>query len=109
MELDEMRKAEILAYCRIDPGSPDELLIPGMYTAAVAYLTGAGVPAPTDTGRKAQYDLCVNVLVLDLYDRRDMTITGTILADNPGFRRMLTQLKLTEPAVSDSDTTGVVS
>ncbi len=104
-----MRKAEILAYCRIDPGSPDELLIPGMYAAAVAYLTGAGVPAPADPGRKAQYDLCVNALVLDLYDRRDMTIPETALTDNPGLRRMLTQLKLTEPAVSDSDTAGVIS
>ena len=59
----------------------------------------AGVSEPKeDTPRRAQYDLCINALVLDGYDRRDVTITGTIVSDNPMFRRMLTQLKLTEPA-----------
>ena len=44
-----------------------------------------------------------NAMVLDAYDRRDITITGTIVADNPAFRRLITQLKLTEP-VSNLDT-----
>ena len=30
--------------------------------------------------------------------------SDTIVSDNPMFRRMLNQLKLTEPVVSDSDT-----
>ena len=66
---------------------------------------GRGGPPPPASGtpRAAQYDLCVNYLVLDGYDRRDVTITGTIVADNPAFRRLINQLKLTEP-VSNSDT-----
>ena len=42
-------------------------------------------------------------MVLDGFDRRDVTITGTIVADNPSFRRLINQLKLTEP-VSNLDT-----
>ena len=65
---------------------------------------GAGISPPASgTPRAAQYDLCVNYLVLDGYDRRDVTITGTIVADNPAFRRLINQLKLTEP-VSDLGT-----
>ena len=71
----------------------------------MSYMEQAGVSEPEgETPRRAQYDLCVNYLVLDGYDRRDVTITGTIVSDNPMFRRMLNQLKLTEPAVSESDT-----
>lgn len=51
------------------------------------------------TPRAAQYDLCVNYLVLDAWERREVTITGTITADNPAFRRLINQLKLTEPGV----------
>ena len=47
--------------------------------------------------RWAQYDLAVNFMVLRDFDLRDATITGTIVADNPAFRRLITQLKLTEP------------
>nr|WP_317284836.1 head-tail connector protein [uncultured Dysosmobacter sp.] len=99
-------KARLMSYCRIDAlEEGEELLLQGLYNAAVSYMEQAGVSEPKeDTPRRAQYDLCVNYLVLDGYDRRDVTITGTIVSDNPMFRRMLTQLKLTEPAVSDSDT-----
>lgn len=98
-------KARLMAYCRIDAlEEGEEALLQGLYEAAVSYMEQAGISEPEEgTARRAQYDLCVNYLVLDGYDRRDVTITGTIVSENPAFRRMLTQLKLTEP-VSNLDT-----
>ena len=98
-------KSRLMAYCRIDSlEEGDEFLLQGLYDAAVSYMEQAGISEPTEgTPRRAQYDLCVNYLVLDGYDRREVTITGTIVSENPAFRRMLNQLKLTEP-VSESDT-----
>lgn len=103
--MDEARKAALMAYCRIDAlEEGEDALLQGLYEAAVSYMEQAGISEPEEgTARRAQYDLCVNYLVLDGYDRRDVTITGTIVSDNPAFRRMLTQLKLTEP-VSNLDT-----
>ena len=103
--MDEARKARLMAYCRIDAlEEGEEALLQGLYEAAVSYMEQAGISEPEEgTARRAQYDLCVNYLVLDGYDRRDVTITGTIVSANPAFRRMLTQLKLTEP-VSNLDT-----
>ena len=94
-----------MAYCRIDAlEEGEDALLQGLYEAAVSYMEQAGVSEPEEgTARRAQYELCVNYLVLDGYDRRDVTITGTIVSENPAFRRMLTQLKLTEP-VSNLDT-----
>lgn len=94
-----------MAYCRIDAlEEGEETLLQGLYEAAVSYMEQAGISEPEQgTARRAQYELCVNYLVLDGYDRRDVTITGTIVSENPAFRRMLTQLKLTEP-VSNLDT-----
>ena len=105
MALTEERRASLLAYCRITEPTDEELLtLEGLYDAAVGYMEGAGISPPASgTPRAAQYDLCVNYLVLDGYDRRDVTITGTIVADNPAFRRLINQLKLTEP-VSNLDT-----
>ena len=105
MPLTEERRARLLAYCRIEEPTDEELLtLEGLYDAAVGYMEGAGISPPASgTPRAAQYDLCVNYLVLDGYDRRDVTITGTIVADNPAFRRLINQLKLTEP-VSNLDT-----
>lgn len=99
-------KTRLMAYCRIDTlEDGEDLLLQTLYDAAVSYMEHAGISEPQEgTPRRAQYDLCVNYLVLDGYDRRDVTITGTIVSDNPMFRRMITQLKLTEPVVSDSDT-----
>lgn len=98
-------KARLMAYCRIDAlEEGEDALLQGLYEAAVSYMEQAGISEPQEgTARRAQYELCVNYLVLDGYDRRDVTITGTIVSDNPAFRRMLTQLKLTEP-VSNLDT-----
>lgn len=94
-----------MAYCRIDAlEEGEELLLQGLYNAAVSYMEQAGVSEPKeDTPRRAQYDLCINALVLDGYDRRGAQVEGSV-SDNPQLRRMIVQLKLTEPAVSDSDT-----
>lgn len=105
--LSEERMASLLAYCRIEEPTADELItLEGLYDAAVGYLARAGVAEPeAGTTRRAQYDLCVNFMVLRDFDLRDATITATVVNDNPAFRRLLTQLKLSEP-VSDSDTSG---
>lgn len=88
------RLSEIAAYCRVEA---DDAELPGFVDSAAAYLSGAGVSEPEDgTARFAQYLQCVKYLALDLYDRRDTAVDGT-LGDNPAFRRMLNQLKLTEP------------
>ena len=94
MALSEERRASLLAYCRIEEPTAEELLtLEGLYDAAVGYLERAGVAEPeAGTTRRAQYDL------------RDAEVSGTI-TDNPAFRRLITQLKLSEP-VSDSDTSG---
>lgn len=110
MALTEERKAALLAYCKLAELAEDpevQLLIPAFYAAAVSYLEGAGVSEPASgTSRAAQYDLCVNAMVLDAWDNRDTKEATTQAAENPAFRRMITQLKLTEPSVSDLDTSG---
>ena len=108
MELTAKRKAKLLAYCRIDELDSGEAdLLESLYGAAVSYMEQAGVSEPKEgTPRRAQYDLAVNYLVLNSYDQRETAVSGTIVSENPAFRRHLNQLKLTEPVVSDSDTTG---
>ena len=98
MALTEERRAGLLAYCRIEEPTEEELLtLETLYDAAVGYLDGAGISLPQeDTPRRAQYDLAVNFMVLRDFDLRDAEVTGTI-QDNPAFRRLITQLKLTEP------------
>ena len=105
-EWNDELKARLMAYCRIDTlEGDDETLLKDSYYSAVSYMEDAGIwEPPKGTARRAKYDLCINALVLDEYDRRDVTITGTIVSDNPMFRRILNQLKLTEPVVSESDT-----
>ena len=39
----------------------------------------------------------MNYLVLDGWDRRDVSFVGTSSTENPAFRRLLNQMKLTEP------------
>ena len=104
MALNGERLASLLAYCRIEEPTAEELLtLEGLYDAAVGYLERAGVAEPEEgTTRRAQSDLCVNFMVLRDFDLRDAEVSGTI-TDNPAFRRLITQLKLSEP-VSDSDT-----
>lgn len=107
MALTEERKASLLAYCKLTELKEDpevELLIPIFYDAAVDYLADAGVAEPEEgTTRRGKYDLCVNYMVLDAWDRRDTMMTGTVASENPAFRRLVNQLKLTEP-VSNEDT-----
>ena len=109
MAWDDAVKSRLMAYCRIDAlEEGEELLIQGFYEAAVSYMEQAGVSEPeAGTPRRAQYDLCINALVLDGYDRRGVQTEGSV-SDNPQLRRMIVQLKLTEPAVSDSDTAEVI-
>ena len=97
MSMTEERRASLLAYCRIEEPTEEELLtLETLYEAAVGYLEGAGVSLPPEgTARRAQYDLCVNFMVLRDFDLRDAEVSGTI-QDNPAFRRLITQLKLTE-------------
>lgn len=87
------RKAALMAYCRIDELEPGEdSLLEGLYHAAVSYMAGAGVKEPeAGSLRQALYDLCVDHLVLEAYDHRG-PVEGA--AENPAFRRMLNQLKM---------------
>lgn len=103
MNLTDERMASLLAYCKLTELADDpevQTLIPALYEAAVGYMESAGIslPAP-DTPRQAQYDLCVNYLVLDAWERREVTITGTIVTDNPVFRHQINQLKWPEGEV----------
>lgn len=98
-ELMDERKAALLAYCRIEAPleTGESAMVDGFYYAAMSYMEQAGVSEPeAGTPRRAQYDLCVNYLVLDSYQRRDVSIAGAVV-ENPAFRRLLNQLKLTEP------------
>lgn len=104
MALTDARKAALKIYCRLDDLSDGEVsLLETIYAGAVDYMTNAGVSEPTDEGRKASYDLCVNALVLDAWDNRNPIVEQAATVDNPAFRRRLNQLKLTEP-VPDSGT-----
>lgn len=93
------RQSQLLAYCKLTELADDpevQALIPALYDAAVGYMAGAGVTvSESDTTRAALYDLCVNALVLDGWERRETTITGTVVAENPMFRGYLNQLKWT--------------
>ena len=102
MTIPEEKLAGLLAYCRIDdPEETERALLDTLYDAAVGYLDNAGVSQPqAGTPRAAQYELAVNSLVLDAYDRREAATSGA-LSDNPAFRRLIVQLKLTEPAVQE--------
>ena len=108
MALSEARRASLLAYCRIEEPTAEELLtLEGLYDAAVGYLEQAGVSEPEEgTPRRAQYDLCVNFMVLRDFDLRVATNTGPIDTHTPAFRRLHTPLKLTAPVVSKLDTSG---
>lgn len=107
MLISDERMKSLLAYCRVEEPTEEELLtLEGLYEAAVGYLENAGVSEPPEgTRRRAQYDLAVNFMVLRDFDLRDAAITGMTVTDNPAFRNLIVQLKLTEP-VSDLDTSG---
>lgn len=103
MSASEERLAGVLAYCKLTELADDpevQSLIPALYEAAVGYMTNAGVSQPKEgTPRAMQYDLAVNYIVLDAWERREASMVATVVADNPAFRRLINQLKLTEPGV----------
>lgn len=107
--LSEARRAALLAYCKLSEFAEDPevcALIDTLYSAAAAYMAQAGISYPSEgTFRRAQYDLCVNALVLDSWDKREITVSGAV-SENPAFRRVMNQLKMTEPhgIVSKLDT-----
>ncbi len=98
--LTEERRASLLAYCKLaEFGEDPEVLalLDTFHGAAEGYLAQAGISPPTEgTTRRAQYDLCINYLTLNFWDNRDTSYTGTVTVDNPVFRRMVNQLKMTE-------------
>ena len=98
--LTEERRASLLAYCKLaEFGEDPEVLalLDTFHGAAEGYLAQAGISPPTEgTTRRAQYDLCINYLTLNFWDNRDTGYTGTVTVDNPVFRRMVNQLKMTE-------------
>lgn len=100
VELTSLRREVLMAYCRIDALEPwEEPLLDQLYDAAVSYMDQAGVREPPEgTPRRAQYDLCVNALVLDAWDIRGAEVSGRT-EENRAFRRRLNQLKLSEPPV----------
>ncbi len=105
------RRAAILAYCRIDELAPEEEpLFDSCCMAAVIYMEQAGVSEPAEgSPRRALYDLCVNALVLDSWDRRGTAVQDRgsyATVENRSFRQKLNQLKMTEPDVSKLDTGG---
>ena len=104
----EERKAGLLSYCKLTElaGDPEvQSLIPLFYGAAASYMAQAGISEPAEgTPRRDQYDLCVNAMVLDSWDRREISVSGTV-SENPAFRRVMNQLKMTEN-VSNLDTSG---
>lgn len=108
MSLTEKRLNSLLAYCKLTELADDPEvaeLIPTLYEAAVGYLEGAGVSEPPEgSTRRAQYDLCVNYLVLNEWDQREIGVVGTVITENLAFRRLLNQLKMMESAVSNLDT-----
>ena len=93
------RRAALLAYCKLTEFAEDPevtALLETLYGAAVAYMTQAGVSEPPEgTPRRSQYDLCVNALVLDGWDKREITVSGAAV-ENPAFRLTVNQLKRTE-------------
>ena len=106
--LSDARRASLLAYCKLTEMADDPevaAMLETFYGAAAAYMAQAGISEPpVGTPRRAQYDLCVNAMVLDSWDRREISVSGTV-SENPAFRRVMNQLKMTEN-VSNLDTSG---
>lgn len=103
--LTDERRALLMAYCNLTEedmlGPGDDLLLDRFYKMAVAYLLGAGVTEPTeDEERKAAYDTLVDAIVADAWDYRSSQTAGKTLQENPSFRKLLNQLKHTEPVFS---------
>lgn len=95
-ELDRDSLEAAKRYLRIDDDA-DDFVVAQCVTAAREYMAQAGVALPeAGTQRRCLYDIVCHAQALSLYDRRDPAVTGTV-NDNPVLRRLLVQLKLTEP------------
>ncbi len=96
----ESRKPLLLAYCKLTELADDPevaVMLHVLHDSAVAYLENAGINEPEyGTPRASQYDLAVCYIVLDAWERRETSIAATMAEDNPAFRRMINQLKLTK-------------
>lgn len=105
-EVVELSRDELEAakrYMRIEGGEED-LTVNGLVLAAREYLDKAGVALPEPgSSRRGLYDLACHSLALSWYDNRDLMTAGQ-LGENPALRRVINQLKLTEPPVSTLDT-----
>lgn len=87
------------AYLRVE-GDAEDGVVTACVLAAREYLDRAGISTPgPKSSRRPLYDLVCHAMALGSYDLRDPVITGTIVAENPQLRRMIVQLKLTEPEV----------
>lgn len=86
-------------YMRVE-GDDDDGVVTACVLAARGYLERAGISMPgLRSSRRPLYDLVCHAMALGSYDLRDPVITGTIVAENLQLRRMVVQLKLTEPGV----------
>ena len=96
--LDPDRLTQILTYCRIDDPTEAELaLLERFIESAEGYLAAAGIREPeANTPRHSEWLLAVSALVLDAWDRRGATSGASTLAEEPGFRRLINQLKFSE-------------
>lgn len=108
--MDGARKNSLMAYMRVDAkdlSAADNVLLESIFSASEGYMRGAGIDVPDDPELKDLYDLLVNAMCLDAWERRDMTITGSVVTANPSFRDIKNMLKQLSPSyytVSDSDT-----
>ncbi|MEG2679172.1 MAG: phage gp6-like head-tail connector protein [Oscillospiraceae bacterium] len=84
------------AYMR--PSAGDEAMVTSCVLGARAYLKSAGVSLPPAGGeRRELYDLVCHSMALGSYDLRDPSVVGASISENPQLRKMLVQLRQTEP------------
>ena len=105
MAIPEELLGAVEAYCK-EP-DPDELTLLELTIAwdtAAGYLQGAGVSRPkTDDERHGLWLGVMLALTLDGYDQRGAQFSAGKLQENPAFRRKISQLKWTEPALSEEE------
>lgn len=86
------------AYLRVEDDEEDPV-VSGCVLAAREYMAQAGIALPEPGNpRRTLYDLVCYAITLSTYDQREPVMVGAAVAENPVLRRMLIQLKLTEPA-----------
>ena len=105
MAIPEELIQDVESYC-LEP-DPDEEKLRALHLAwdeAAGYLQGAGVSRPkTDDERHGLWLGVMLALTLDGYDQRGAQFSAGKLQENPAFRRKISQLKWTEPALSEEE------